>query len=65
MFRNPFGVGSPVPQCVFLSLVTLFAMTGTTSQAGLSAFVPFAFMWRPSVLRMPDCLDADERVRDA
>lgn len=63
MVRNPSRVGIPLPQCVFLALIALFAMTGTTGQANLAAFIPFAFMWRPGVLRMRDCSQA-ERVRD-
>jgi hypothetical protein len=55
MFSNPFTMGMPLPQCLFLAVVVLFAMIGSTSRAGLSAFIPFAFMWRPSVLPNFDC----------
>ena len=63
MVRNPFSVGIPLPQCVFLAFIVVFAMTGTTGQTGLSAFAPFAFMWRPGVLK-PDCSLTEERERD-
>jgi hypothetical protein len=63
MVRKPFRVGIPLPQCVLLTLIALFAMTGTTGQAGLSAFIPFAFMWCPGVLPVRKC-SPEERVRD-
>jgi hypothetical protein len=63
MVRNPFRVGVPLPQCAFLALIALFATTGTTGQASLSAFIPFAFMWRPTVLPMRES-SQEERVRD-
>jgi hypothetical protein len=63
MFRNPFSEGIPLPQCVFLAFIVVFAMTGTTGQVGLSAFVPFAFMWRPGMLKS-DCSVTEDRERD-